>query len=529
MKALLKEDARWAIGWSAIAVTLASAPYLAAYIFTPPGEVFSGLLSNPQDANSYLAKMRQGYDGGWLFHLPFTAEEHSGAPLFFLYILLGKLASILRLNLVFTYHLARAIFGLVMLLSVHCLYVKLTTDRRVRRSAFLLLAFGSGLSWLIGLRGHLATDLTVPESNTFHILFASPHFSFALAALVWSLLFHIKATEESRHSYGVLSGALALAAVSAQPFLYLTFVVIGLIWSTLSLKSGNGTGRLRTVLGSYALLSFIPLPFLLLVYLYLYWDPVLARWTSQNVTLSPPLWDYILGYGLPFVLAILGAKTLWRSEESGVLKGRFIVLWLISMLILVYLPVAFQRRLSFGLHVPLSLAAGVGLIETNTWLRAKGAFILAAVGLSAPTSLFLAATAVLGPLHLHSPFYILEDEVRAYNWLRNNTEESDIVMAGRISGNQIPGWTGRRVVWGHRFETIDADRKLKLIEEFYGGGLSVDESVKSLTDIKATILYYGQMERGMGRLPAGIEAVIDPIYHDGNVEIFRVNRGLLED
>ena len=35
-------------------------------------------------------------------------------------------------------------------------------------------------------------------------------------------------------------------------------------------------------------------------------DPVLRGWTAQNVTPSPPVWDYALGYGLILALAVPG-------------------------------------------------------------------------------------------------------------------------------------------------------------------------------------------------------------------------------
>ena len=66
---------RWAWGWALVVVALSCAPYLYAYFAAPPGRTFGGFLINTQDGNSYLAKMRQGYDGAWLFRLPFTPED----------------------------------------------------------------------------------------------------------------------------------------------------------------------------------------------------------------------------------------------------------------------------------------------------------------------------------------------------------------------------------------------------------------------------------------------------------------------
>ena len=66
-----------------VALAIASSlPYLIAWVATPEGAHFTGLIFNPQDGNSYIAKMRQGLAGSWTFRLPYTPEPHDGAPMF---------------------------------------------------------------------------------------------------------------------------------------------------------------------------------------------------------------------------------------------------------------------------------------------------------------------------------------------------------------------------------------------------------------------------------------------------------------
>jgi hypothetical protein len=66
-------------------------PYLWANAAAGSGHVFAGFLLNPLDGATYLAKMRQGWEGNWLFTLPFTADPGPGSFLFTYYLLLGPL------------------------------------------------------------------------------------------------------------------------------------------------------------------------------------------------------------------------------------------------------------------------------------------------------------------------------------------------------------------------------------------------------------------------------------------------------
>ncbi|MGB9593373.1 MAG: hypothetical protein ACPL7R_04465, partial [Anaerolineae bacterium] len=99
--------------WIALCVgvllALTVVPYAVAWLGAPEGRVFTGVLYNPWDGHSYLAKMRQGWEGRWLFHLPFTEEPHDGALVFTFYLALGHTAQVLGLSLPLTFHLARVL------------------------------------------------------------------------------------------------------------------------------------------------------------------------------------------------------------------------------------------------------------------------------------------------------------------------------------------------------------------------------------------------------------------------------------
>src|SRR5882762_2231216 len=109
---------RFALVFAAIVAIISLLPYLLAYLWTPPGHHFAGFFFIADDATTYLAKMREGADGAWLWTDPYTSEAHRGVFLFAFYLLLGHLAALLHLPLIAAYHLARVTGGVALVLAV---------------------------------------------------------------------------------------------------------------------------------------------------------------------------------------------------------------------------------------------------------------------------------------------------------------------------------------------------------------------------------------------------------------------------
>src|SRR5688572_29889563 len=92
---------------SSLFLLLQALPFVSAQASSDSAHEFGGFLLNPTDGFSYLAKMRQGYDGAWSFTLPYTAEPGQGAAINMYYLLLGHVARGLGWSLVLTFHAAR--------------------------------------------------------------------------------------------------------------------------------------------------------------------------------------------------------------------------------------------------------------------------------------------------------------------------------------------------------------------------------------------------------------------------------------
>src|SRR5262249_48001561 len=152
-------------------------------------------------------------------------------------------------------------------------------------------------------------------------------------------------------------------------------------------------------------------------------DPVLLEWTTQNVTLSPPPWDYALAYGLPGLAAIAGAVVLWRSPQVVGLRpeaSAMLRVWLVLGFLLIYVPLPFQRRLTMGLSFPIAILAAIGvhhvLLQWLKEFRVRNLVVGSFAVFSLISSVVFLTVPVPGALQLREPFYVSNDDEVVFTW-----------------------------------------------------------------------------------------------------------------
>jgi hypothetical protein len=480
----------WVVIVAICVVALASLPYVVVHFTTPPDLRFVGTLLNPLDGDTYLAKMQFGAQGDWLFHLPYTAQDHLGAFVLTHYLALGHVAKWTHLPIPWVYHLARVLAGFALLLAVYALITHVTQDLTERRIAFLFVALSSGLGWLAVIFGHLGTsDLVIPESNTFYGLHINPHFPLAMALMVGMMLIASRTPEgqEVRGTIALTVASLALAIV--QPFAVVTvYVALGVY---LALCWWRDRRIAWPVVWRAFIAGMVTLPLLVYTLWVTQADPVLRGWTAQNVTPSPPVWDYVLGYGLILALAVPGAVIAARRRSDADL---LLLAWVGVTALLLYAPFALQRRFSLGLHVPLAILAAMGLCSVAKRKRIWGWALAATL----PTTLLVIVLALGGGLKHDPRLFVSTDEAAAMDWLHDHAPRDAVVLASPEMGIFIPAWSGRRVVYGHPFETVDAERMKARVETFFASGTSDAEREAMLREWRAAFVYVGPRERAIG-------------------------------
>jgi len=492
-----------------IVVLCITLPYLVAVKSGGSGFIFSGFLVNYLDGNSYLAKMYQGWDGSWRFVLPYTSNAGQGAYLFLYYIFLGHLARWTNFSLIWMYHLARIVNCVILLVILRIFLLKtIKLESKLAFMAFLLVSLGSGFGWL-GLAGS-TSDFLVPEAYPFLSAYSNPHFTLGMALI------------------------LSVVIISENQDLPLKWPGIFLLSFVLSIVLPFGVIVAGVVLVSRSALKWIvekkielyPIIFLGLgggfFVLYQFYmsitDPVLKGWNAQNITASPPLLDFIFSFSPALIAAIWGSVVLLKSTSSP--AQRTMVAWLVLGILLVYIPFNLQRRFMLGLFIPVAILAVWGIGGINN-LKTRGWLWVGLFCFSLPTNLLIILAGFYGIQSHSSAIYLTVNEESALEWVENSTPAHSLILASPEMGLFIPADTGRRVVYGHPFETVNAEQEKDKIETFYGNKLSSEGTYLYLLDKKPDYIFWGPREQKIGR-PAILEE-LPVVYQNGDIKIYSLD------
>jgi len=459
---------------------LISIPYLAGVISGGNEFVFTGFLSNPLDGNSYLAKMIEGYQGDLSFKLPYSIDPGEGSYIFLFYIFLGHIARFLNVEPMIIFHLTR-IITFIFLYFVLYQFIQhfFEKDREKTWLTFIIVSFGSGMGWLALSLGLKTSDLWVAEAYPFLSVYQNPHFPLSLG-LMLLILVHFFRTEGRASFIWIFFSSLVLAII--LPF---GAVVIGLVIFLEQTWSYFQKERIQPV--KILILMFGSLPVVIYQYYLVNTHPQLIIWNEQNRTPSPPLWDFFLSFSPVLILAIIYIATKLKSNKFDLFK--LLTVWTILGLVIIYLPIGIQRRFMVGYFIPISILASAFIFTfENKKLRAAGFATLLASSLMTISFILLAGISGIGN---HNPLLFLsKPEAESLKWFKANGFADQVVLADDRMGMFIPAHTFLRVIYGHPFETINAERSREIVEKFFGCEFTPDQAdeVVSKFDINYILL-----------------------------------------
>ena len=473
---------RWVIIFSGLLVAATMIPYAWAFALNVGASnwQFMGMLANHQDGATYISKIDEGMRGDWLFTLSYTSEPHTGVAINEFYLFLGHISALTRIPPVLMYHIARLVTGFCMFLSLYYLGATIWARQRARRLFFSLLAVGSGLGWLAVIFHFqsLPTDLTVPESIPLFSAFTNPHFPLgialvALLAATFVIVFRPgfdKTPTAGNGGLGVILITVALCIVQPQGWVPIA-AALCLYIAVTTIR----TRRIPMLELSWVTLAILPaIPFFVYYFTVQQDKNIFGIWNQQNMTPSPPLWSYMLGFGLILIIALPG---LWRGIRHFERDGdRFMLIWLVANTILLYVPINLQRRLSIGLIIPIVYFA-VRALE-DYWFnvispRWRDAALVTAFVFIIPSNVLSFMIPLFGVSNPNEgiKIYMLlpTDYANALHWLNTQADPNQVVLAAPVASLWIPAYSDERVVYGHPFETLYADAKRQEVQDWYNG------------------------------------------------------------
>lgn len=540
-------ERRIVAGLIALTLLLTSLPYLLGYASRPRGMRFIGTVYNIDDYCNYLSWVRQTADGHFFFHNLFTTDPQRDLEFNVFFWLLGQMVRFWHFSAQVAMQCARVGGGLLLLWLIYSLYrycLPGDGNRMARLTAFGFACLSSGFGWLVWHIWHSSNkpgspvDAWQPEAYTFLSIYTSPLFTVSLVFIVGALYALLKGEETGQWRYPIIAGlcGAVLGNMHSYDVLHLS-VAWGLylvVWTMVQRGQGVGISWLR---GIVALLLTMPTT---LYQFYMFQEVAVFRKRADVPTLAPAFWHYMLGYGLPFLLAL--AALVWLIRSRNVSRPLlFAICWSIGGFVAAYLPFAFQRKMLMGEHIPLCLLAGVGAAWlTHRLTPAMQAAVLALlVAVSFPSNgLFL-----LRDIHHlednHSETgmqpYLPDSAYWAYTWIRQNLRpRQDAVLAFPTLAAEIPG-AADRVVWvGHWAETPNYGRKIRALSYFAEAETPNAERVAFLRSLPADYLLYPNNVSQLGvSSPDGVfhpfadfvhqtPPYLQPVYQNKDFTVFRI-------
>lgn len=507
-----------------------SLPFLYAGLLWNNEYQFGGFLLNPLDGFSYLAKMYQGWEGNWRYQMAFSADPGEGVYIQLFYLFLGHVARFLELPLGWVFHAARLISAFILLWMLWRFFSAIIPAMRPRRLAYAVAALGSGLGWLVIPFGGFTSDLWVAETYPFLSAYANPHFSLSLAIVMW-LLLALRQRLNLPLGLGIILASTALSVISPFGVILVLLIMGGILALTILLENGwrnLAAYRDRILKIILAVLGGAPL------LVYDYWitlsDPVIANWNAQNLTPSPPWWDLLISLSPVLWLALLGVwwvferTDLSTQSRSGIDRknGKIaLVVWAALGLLLVYIPFSLQRRFMMGLYIPLAGLAALGLekLVTNNPKRYRLWAVVLFV-LIIPTNLIVVLAGVHGARTHDAKLYLSQAESQALDWITKGTDPDALILSSPELGGFTPALTGRRVIYGHPFETINADQEKAAVVDYLSGSMTLAEERLFLAGRGVDYVFYGPREQAFdGELDVGDFSVV---FLTGDVTIYQV-------
>jgi hypothetical protein len=524
-----RSEKLWCLALSAVLILVTTLPFLLAYEQPDAESRFTGFLLAVEDGNSYIAKMRRGAEGDWLFRSPYTAEPQAGVPAFLLYLLLGKLAAGAGSHeqLVALLHLTRILAVPLAVYATYRFASRFLREERWRKWATLLAVAGGGLGWVILAGGRAAwlgsppLELYSPEAFGFLASLTFPHLLLERAFLLLALDAYLEADARPRAAWAAagwligvfllqpLSIAAAGAAIGAHQIALILREAVGrrpiLVWRRVRPAIIALTAPVILV-GAYAALAR--------------GDAFLRTWAAQNILTSPHLAHYLLAYGLVLPLAILGGWRSWKA--AGEREGLLLAGWAMVLPALAYLPVAFQRRLPEGGWVALCVLAAIGLAglplrEIGRWRIGLG--VLAA-------SMITSVLVLIGVMRISgegpSPAFVSREQVDGYRWLAENAPPDVVVLSSYATGNALPAWAPVFVVIGHGPETAGLSALSPRVSAYFAASGSGSDASALLQEFGVSYVFVGDAERSLGFSAAAASTGLAEVFRQGSVAIYEV-------
>ncbi|MBI3893217.1 MAG: hypothetical protein HY303_16990, partial [Candidatus Wallbacteria bacterium] len=290
-------------------------PCALGYALHPAGTVFLGFVEDWPDTLNYFSFVEQARHGHALAAL--SAGPSPGKTYLFssLCYLMGLLCRLTGLEPPEAHLLTRLVFAALLVPALWWFLRDALEDGPAARFALLSILFGSGFGFLVppGSEVLHPTDLWHVGTIAIYACASLAHLAASWWTLVLAYLCLGRAFERDSLRWAVAGGAALAANGSLHPYHFVSACAVAALAAGVEGPSRRSFALAAGFLGTGGLAFGVQL------YLVVS-QPLMREVAAQSMNLSPPPWDYLLGFGLAGVLG-LAALVDWRYFRDVIEAG----------------------------------------------------------------------------------------------------------------------------------------------------------------------------------------------------------------
>ncbi|MFA6304634.1 MAG: hypothetical protein WCV73_04400 [Patescibacteria group bacterium] len=536
-KDLPRSERRFFIICAIVVLFLSTLPVLTGFMLAH-GQIYTDrVYLGGADKMVYLSQIEEVSQGHWLLHNLYTAERQIPylSPL---WLVLGLLAGLFKLAPLLVFHLVRILFGAIFLFLVYYLLLKIFTESFWRKTSFLIVGLSSGLGVFTVFRPwtdanmvrYFGSDIWFSEGNSFLTLAHSPLFILSQIILLVIFGWLINRLSKAGWLESALMGLLIFFLGIIHPYDLVIVGAVGGVWWLVKIILAK-----RFLWREFFKLLILLINALLAVGYFFYLinsSPAFGGWFDQNITLSPGLINYLIGYGLLVPFFILGVKPALKSGNKYLY---FLTVWGAVAWFLLFLPLPSQRRFGNGMHIPMAIIAVYGTYWV--WQSIKNSRVIIYLQkifvwqtilqiiffVLISSSLFSVGAKLAMQSYYQKNIYLQPSEANALLWLKNNIDKNSVILSEHLVGNFIPAFTGRFVYLGHGHQTNRWSEKMVKVEQWFFA-TNNDDAQKSSWLMAEGIdyVYFGLNEKTLGSFDPFVKPYLSLVWQQGEVAIFKV-------
>lgn len=441
--------------------------------FTSDSLVYNGSrgINNP-DYFVYISMIELGSQDYFFMKNPYNYEDLRPMMIYPHWYMIGQFSKYTNINPIISYQLFKLLSNIIFIYILWWWLKIIFTKNKNRLIALATVLFSSGAGMIFkyfatnfDLR---PTDLHVPESNTFLNLSQNPIFIISQTLLLTIFALFI---QKRYWLAAILTFYLALI----HP--YDAVIIVCLITAWTIIKSLHNPKILLKIL--YIYLAILPVA--IYYYVVFHFDTAAQQWQAQNITTSGNILEYIIGFGMLFILFIIGLIIIIKNRLYKNEYILFLALWAVAGWAMVYLPIDVNRRLANGWHIPIAILSSI----TICWIYQKIKFVLKSmlisliiISISFGTLAIIITETSLVYSNDNNLYFNTTYELRVYKFIKNTLGSKTIVLTRNNSGNILPAYTGVSVYHGHKHQTWQSETKNKEVYDLWTSQTDISRWLK---------------------------------------------------